>query len=227
MKFLSALLLSVVAWGQTSPQPVPAGGGVVGSYQQKFNSAYYASRPTQFQAIYYGRPGVVVPQGAQPLTQAQFETLVAQWIANPPVNPTTGKTVPLIEQIDYWQLDPYSIEFNAELYGYTYFPPGQGNVQSTQVITSGDYKGTPPPGTNPVTTNPDDLVPFPPFAPAPVVTTGPVVGDWQFGPYYAVVGGDTSPVGTQVTTPLGKFTKVKVPSAFPIGGAFMVLWRIN
>src|SRR5258708_4815063 len=107
MKFLLSLVLSLGAFAQAPPTPIAGGGGVVGSYQQAYDLAWYASRPPQMQPLYYGRAGVVVPQGAQPLTQAQFEALISGLVQNPPKD-DKGVQVPIVEQIDYWQWEPYS-----------------------------------------------------------------------------------------------------------------------
>jgi hypothetical protein len=206
----SLLLLTFFAVAQTAPVPTPGVASTANAYQAAFDTAYYASRPPQFQPLYYGRPGVTVPQGQGPLTQTQFNALIASLVATPPTNPTTGQPFYIIEQIECWGMDPYTVELWNAAYGNTYFPPGAGNVTGSLVITPGQYSGPVPLGDNPVVTNLALLTPWPSTTPttaATPTTVGPAVP----GTNLFEILGPIPPVGTLDTS--GKYTVVAIPQA--------------
>jgi hypothetical protein len=133
------------------------------SYQTAFNAAYYASKPPAFQPLYGGRPGA----SANPLTQDQAWALVGQLIAQ-------GWTID--EEIDAEAMDPYTTMFMRELYGNTWEPAGVGEVQSTEVLTPGMYKGPVPTGQIKVSTIISDYPAYP-LAPTPVPPPTPQVAN--------------------------------------------------
>jgi hypothetical protein len=213
-----------------STAPTPGVFSLANQYQSAFDEAYYTSRPPSFQPLYYGRPGIIIPEGLSPLTQTQFAALIAELIAAPPVNPVTGQPCPIIEQIEYWGWDPYTVMTLSAMYGNTYFPPGQGPAESTEVITPGEYSGAIPPGCNPVVTDYTKLTPWPTAAPpTPVISdlVGPQEGAGS--PFYGVPAGITlpsltQPIGSTATDSRGSFKLVLLPSPFP-GFSPNVLWE--
>jgi hypothetical protein len=203
-----------------APAPTPGVYSAANAYQTAYNEAWYATRATQVQPLYYGRAGVTVPDGAAPLTQAQFIALVQHLVENIPVNPANGKLCPLVEGIDVFGGDPYTYNLIAsQSYGYTWFPAGHGYTQSTEVIQIGQFVAPPPTGTpfTPITTDIADLLaggsigPWPaPPAPAPVVISDVVglqMNNNQYASAYGVkVGpGTPYPVGTKETDLRGTF----------------------
>jgi len=137
----------------------PGVSSAANAYQTLFNTAYYASKPPAFQPLYGGRPGAAMTS-SNPLTQDQAWTLVGQLIAQ-------GWTID--EEIDAEAMDPYTTMFMRELYGNTWEPAGFGAVQSSEVLTPGEYSGAVPPGQIKVSTL---IADYPPY---PVTTTTPVV----------------------------------------------------
>jgi hypothetical protein len=140
--------------------PTPGVASAANAYQTAFNTAYYASKPPAFQPLYNGRPGSASP-GALPLTQDQAWSLIGQLIAQ-------GWTID--EEIDAEAMDPYTTMFMRELYGNTWEPAGMGDVQSTEVLTAGQYTGPVPAGQIPVSTMIEDYPPYP-----VAVTDAPVI----------------------------------------------------
>lgn len=131
------------------------------AYQSLFNAAYYASKPPVFQPLYGGRPGCPI---TTQLTQDQAWALVGRLIAE-------GWTVD--EEIDAEGMDPLTTMFMRQLYGNTWEPAGLGEVQSTEVLTPGQYKGEVPPGQIKVSTMIEDYPPYPVVVSVPVVPPTP------------------------------------------------------
>lgn len=191
-----------------TPAPQPGQGGNPTSYQGKFDAAYYGAQDPRKQPLYAGRPGSANPTGAN-LTQAETLALINQLIAS-------GVTID--EQIDYWGWDPYTVMSMREVQGVLWVMPGLGNVAGlNEVVTPGEFSGTPPPGAIKTSTSIADYPPFPVPAPPPAGAVDPV-GPQEIGPYYGVVG--TNPPATYTDT-RGTFKLVQIPSAFPIAGGTM------
>jgi hypothetical protein len=218
----------------SDPAPIAGGGGTVGSYQQAFNTAFYNRLPDYLKAIYYGRPGVAIPAGAQPLTESQFAALFAQWQANPPVNPATGKTVYPVQQIDYWMWDPYTANFDAELQGVAWWPPAGGPMESAEVILPGTrtLASAPAACTLVSTTLADWIAQAWPASPTPAPSDTDPVGPQEFGNVYGVQGpvpawpaGSPAPTYTDTR---GTFTLSRVASPFPIAtGSLSYVWLLT
>jgi hypothetical protein len=204
------------------PIPTPGVYSLANQYQAVYNAAYYASKPPQFQPLYYGRPGVIVPPGLGPLKVVDFEALINSLVANPPTNPVTGLPTYIIEQIEYWGWDPYTTNLIASQYGLTYFPPGKGDVVSAEVITPGEYSGPVPVGYNSVIVDIKLLVPYPASgAPLPPPTT---VGPQWIGPYYEILG-PIPPLNTLDST--GKYKVVSIPRVDMFGsGVPAYYWEL-
>jgi hypothetical protein len=216
-----------------TPAPIAGGGGVVGSFQQDYNTAWYAWRPAAMQPLYYGRPGVPIPQGSAPLNQTQFQALIDHLVANVPVNPVTGALVPIVEIIDYEGADPWTMNYVAsQSYGDTWWPAGQGSKQSTQVIQMGQYGGTPPAGTafTPIIMDISLLTPWPSSTPptSPVIIND-LVGiqelPGEFGPVPGISLGPNTPypVGYSTSDSRGNF---KVAVAYNMFGA-TYFWQLQ
>jgi len=141
--------------------PTPGVSSAANAYQTTFNTAYYASKPPAFQPLYGGRPGAALTS-SYPLTQDQAWALVGQLIAQ-------GWTID--EEIDAEGMDPYTTMFMRELYGNTWEPSGLGAVQSTEVLTPGQYSGPVPAGQIKVSTMVEDYPPYP--VPVATVVTPP------------------------------------------------------
>ncbi len=140
----------------------PGVSSLANAYQALFNAAYYASKPPAFQPLYNGRPGAANPS-SNPLPQEQAWALVGHLLAQ-------GWTVD--EEIDAEGMDPYTTMFMRELYGQTWEPAGLGMMQSTEVLTPGQYTGAVPAGAIKVSTMIEDYSPYPVPA-APVVPPTP------------------------------------------------------
>jgi hypothetical protein len=189
----------------TEPSPIAGGGGIASSYQQQFNTAYYAAQDPRKQPLYNSRPGGANANVAQ-LSQADTLALINSLIA-------AGVTID--EQIDYWGWDPYTVMSLRQVQGIGWVEPGLGNVDLAIVVTPGEFSGTPPAGAIITSTNITSYPPFPPTAPALPATAPDPVGPLEIGPYYGVIG--TDPPATY-TDSRGTFKLVQIPSAFPIAG---------
>jgi len=132
----------------------PGVSSAANAYQTTFNTAYYASKPPAFQPLYGGRPGCPV---TTELTQAQAWGLIGQLLAQGYV---------IDEEIDAEAMDPYTTMFMRELYGNTWEPAGLGALESSEVLTPGQYSGPVPSGQIKVSTMIEDYPPYPvPIAP--------------------------------------------------------------
>ena len=198
-----------------APAPTPGTAGLANDYMTAYDTAWYDTRSPEERALYYGRAGVVIPEGASQLTIAQYKALYEHLCANPPKTPD-GKVRPLVHAIAGWGWGPYEANFDANLQGVNWWPPDEGDVVGTEVITKGEFSG-PPPATphTVVTLNIADLLaggsigPWPsPAAPAPVVVSD-LVGREELPGEYATnvhIGPNTPyPVGAETTDARGKF----------------------
>lgn len=186
--------------------------------QETMDRAYYLAQDTRKQTLYNGFAYAPNSGVSQQLTQDERNKLVDSLIQQ-------GVTID--EQIDFWGWDAWTTMNQRLMYGILWVSPGMGNVQSTQVITPGMFSGPPPSGAIITTTDPAKYVPFeqPETPVKPVVTD--LVGPYEIGPYYGVIPGDASPVGTVTTDSRGTFKKVKMPDPFAIGGGFIEYWMMQ
>lgn len=107
------------------PTPLPGGGGIPGSYQNAYNTAYYKSRPPELQPFYYGRPGA---EPGTPLTADEI-TALADDLAD--------RHIDFDQEVDYWGNDPYGTNFQrTQVYGYTRVPVGTGNLPEPPVVVT-------------------------------------------------------------------------------------------
>jgi hypothetical protein len=194
------------------------------AYQTTFNTAYYASKPPSFQPLYGGRPGCPVTTG---LTQDQTWALVGQLIAR-------GWTID--EEIDAEGMDPYTAMFMRELYGNTWEPAGLGAIQSTEVLTPGEYTGPVPAGQIRVSTMIEDYPPYPapttPVAPPTPQAESPIgiriIPQVPSQPNYVrdvfrcAVANDGYVIGDTWTGSSGAFTGTWTKQALEIG--VMIVW---
>lgn len=206
-------------------------------YATDFDTAWYASRSPAERALYYGRPGVAIPEGSAILTIPQYQALYEHLCANPPVTPT-GQVRPLVHAIAGWGWGPFEANSDAVNQGVAWWPADQGDVTGSQVITPGEYAGTPPSGTpfTQVTMNINDLLaggsigpwPVPPSPPPPVVISD-LVGiqelPGEFSPAAGVQIGPNTPyvVGYKTEDTRGTF---KVDVSFNMFGA-TYFWRLQ
>jgi hypothetical protein len=198
----------------STPAPTP---GMANQYATDFDTAWYMSRSPAERALYYGRPGVPIPEGASQLTVAQYQALYEHLVANPPVMPN-GQIRPLVHAIAGWGWGPYEANYDAVNQGVAWWPADEGNVTGSEVITQGEFAGTPPEGTphTLVTLNVADLLeggvigPWPADpAPTPVVISD-LVGILELPGQYAsapgvVVPSAAIPVGFETSDTRGKF----------------------
>jgi len=206
-----------------SQNTTPGVSSSANAYQSVFNAAYYASKPPVFQPLFGGRPGVPVSNGP---TQDQAWALVGQLIAQGWV---------IDEEIDAEGMDPYTTMFMRQLYGNTWEPAGLGEVQSTEVLTPGQYKGQVPAGQIKVSTMVEDYPPYPvavPVAPPNPQVSNPVgiriipqvpsqpnfVGDV----FRCAVANDGYSVGDTWTGTSGAFTGQWTKQA--LLGGMMIVW---
>ena len=198
----------------------------MGTYQTLFNAAYYASKPPAFQSLYSGRAGSAMTS-SNPLTQDQAWTLVGQLLAQ-------GWTID--EEIDAEGMDPYTTMFMRELYGNTWEPAGLGAIQSTEVLTPGEYSGPVPAGAIKVSTLLSDYPPYPaptaPLTPPTPQSANPVgvriipqvpsqpnyVGDV----FRCAVANDGYAIGETWTGTSGAFTGTWTKQALELG--IMTVW---
>jgi hypothetical protein len=200
------------------------------AYQTTFNTAYYASKPPAFQALYAGRPGAAMA-ASNGLTQDQAWALVGQLIAQ-------GWTID--EEIDAEAMDPYTTMFMRELYGNTWEPAGLGETQVTDISQPGAVVqpnvGPVPPGQIKVSTMIEDYPPYPvPPTPVPPPTpqsSNPIgiriipqvpsqpnfVGDI----FRCAAANDGYAIGTSWTGTTGAFTGTWTKQALEMG--IMIVW---
>ncbi|HVO99532.1 MAG TPA: hypothetical protein VMT15_15785 [Bryobacteraceae bacterium] len=139
--------------------PTPGQTSAANAYQALFNTAYYASKAPAFQPLFSGRAGAQM-YAAQPLTQDQVNTLIAQLLAQGYI---------IDEEIDFLGMDPYTIMYCRQQYGNTWVPAGLGDVpaQTEPPVT---YSGPVPAGAIKVSTMISDYPPYPVSAPTEPVT---------------------------------------------------------
>lgn len=118
--------------------------------------------------------------------------------------------------------DPWKVMSVRQNFGFTWVPNVlQPNVEIIPGIT--DWKHTPYDPSNPplrsirVSTNPADYPPFIPPPPPPPPASGTWVGKQVWQDIYAVVPGDPTPNGVQVTEPRGTFLKHQLLPGGPMG----------
>jgi hypothetical protein len=210
-----------------NPITTPGVSSAANAYQTTFNTAYYASKSPAFQPLYGGRPGAALAS-SYPLTQDQAWTLVGQLIAQ-------GWTID--EEIDAEAMDPYTTMFMRELYGNTWEPAGFGAVQSTEVLTPGQYTGPVPTGQIKVSTMIEDYPPYP--LPATTTVTPPtpqsanpvgirIIPQVPSQPNYigdvfrCAVANDGFAIGDSWTGTSGAFTGTWTKQALEMG--VMIVW---
>jgi hypothetical protein len=151
----------IIYFMSTIPEPIAGGGGVPGSPQQTFNTAYYNHWPPIKQPLFNSRP------------HAQNEALPQLSVADrlACVQACLNAGVLIDEEIDYSpDTDPYTVMYmRSVVYGQKWEPAGTGNVISQEVEIPGAYSGPRPPGTLLVSTDPADFPPYPKPV-VPVVT---------------------------------------------------------
>jgi hypothetical protein len=208
--------------------PTPGVSSPANAYQTVFNAAYYAAKPPALQALYNGRPGSAFPN-ALPLTQDEAWALVGQLISQ-------GWTVD--EEIDAEAMDPYTTMFMRQLYGNTWEPAGVGMVQSTEVLTPGQYTGPVPAGAIAVSTLLNDYPPYPvpadntpvtpptPEVPNPVgiriIAQVPAAASYVGDVFRCAVANDGYAIGDSWTGATGAFTGQWTKQALLAG--MMIVW---
>lgn len=207
------LCLALTVFAQT---PLPGS-----APSQTYDLAYVASRPPQFAPFYYGTAYGDATKA--PLSAADRQALIQQ----------VSALFPVIEQIEGWGLDPFTIMAVASMQGNTCLPPGTGNVtvvdinQPLAVVPMGGYTGAVPAGWSPVITDPSKLIPWATLHPAPPAPAVNPVGPQEFpgSNEYGVVG--TNPPATYPSPYSGmQFVLTKTASYSPMGPTLMVVYLL-
>jgi hypothetical protein len=204
----------------------PGVSSAANAYQTAFNTAYYNSKPPAFQPLYSGRPGAAMTSSS-PLTQDQAWALVGQLIAQ-------GWAID--EEIDAESMDPYTTMFMRQLYGNSWEPAGLGAIQSTEVVTPGEYSGPVPDGQIKVSTMIEDYPPYPvqitpvppptPKAASPVgirvIPQVPSQPNFVGDVFRSAVANDGYAIGDSWTGSSGAFTGTWTKQALEMG--VMIVW---